>query len=86
MKLNSGYHMPLLGLGTSQDMGLDATKATAQALLLGYRHFDTAMLYGERELFMTHVCLVTACVPRQRNFCTVHISVMQATKPRLGQL
>jgi diketogulonate reductase-like aldo/keto reductase len=37
--------MPLLGLGTWQLKGEDATRATADALELGYRHLDTATVY-----------------------------------------
>ena len=47
VRLNSGFDMPLLGLGTSQTNGVEAITSTAEALLLGYRHFDTAMLYGK---------------------------------------
>ena len=36
LKLNSGYKMPLLGLGTSGLSGDKATEATNSALSLGY--------------------------------------------------
>jgi diketogulonate reductase-like aldo/keto reductase len=38
--------MPLLGFGTWQIQGADATRATAAALAAGYRHIDTATAYG----------------------------------------
>jgi 2,5-diketo-D-gluconate reductase A len=44
--LPSGARMPLLGFGTWQIKGEDATTATAAALDAGYRHLDTATVYG----------------------------------------
>ena len=44
--LPSGASMPLLGLGTWQITGPGATTATAAALNAGYRHLDTATVYG----------------------------------------
>ena len=43
--LPSGAAMPLLGFGTWQITGSDATAATAAALAAGYRHLDTATVY-----------------------------------------
>jgi 2,5-diketo-D-gluconate reductase A len=43
--------MPLLGFGTWQIRGQEAVRATATALEVGYRHLDTATVYGnEREV------------------------------------
>eukprot|EP00252_Welwitschia_mirabilis_P008430 TRINITY_DN20266_c0_g1_i1.p1 TRINITY_DN20266_c0_g1~~TRINITY_DN20266_c0_g1_i1.p1 ORF type:complete len:321 (+),score=62.09 TRINITY_DN20266_c0_g1_i1:179-1141(+) len=49
-KLNSGHRIPLVGLGLA--FGDDALEdVVAAALQAGYRHFDTASLYGtERAL------------------------------------
>ena len=41
----SGGRMPLLGFGTWQIQGEEATAATAAALEAGYRHVDTATIY-----------------------------------------
>ena len=38
--------MPLLGFGTWQIKGEDAVRATSAALEAGYRHLDTATIYG----------------------------------------
>ena len=38
--------MPLLGFGTWQIKGGDATRAVSAALDAGYRHLDTALVYG----------------------------------------
>jgi 2,5-diketo-D-gluconate reductase A len=66
--LNSGYEIPVLGLGTYPMNGADGTAAMAQAISLGYRLLDTAALYeneravgeairrsgvGRPELFVT---------------------------------
>lgn len=44
--LQSGARMPLIGFGTWQISGQEAVKATAAALKAGYRHLDTATVYG----------------------------------------
>ncbi len=46
VSLPSGAHMPLLGFGTWQIRDQDAVAATAAALETGYRHLDTATVYG----------------------------------------
>jgi 2,5-diketo-D-gluconate reductase A len=44
--LTNGAPMPLLGFGTWQIKGEDAVRATTAALGAGYRHLDTATVYG----------------------------------------
>ena len=46
VKLNSGYDMPVLGLGTWTLKGDVAEKAVYSALKTGYRLIDTAKYYG----------------------------------------
>jgi len=48
-QLPSGYAMPVLGLGTWQLVGAHCERTVSQALELGYRHFDTAELYGNES-------------------------------------
>ncbi|MCW2678680.1 MAG: aldo/keto reductase [Frankiales bacterium] len=49
--LPAGGSMPLLGFGTWQLEGGDAQQACEAALEAGYRHLDTATIYGnEREV------------------------------------
>lgn len=51
VKLNNGQWMPIFGLGTWNLNGKEAYNAIIWALDLGYRLFDTAMIYGnEREI------------------------------------
>ena len=46
LTLPGGARIPLLGFGTWQITGDDAVRATASALESGYRHLDTATIYG----------------------------------------
>lgn len=51
VSLNSGYEMPILGLGTYSLTGDTCKKAVMSALSQGYRLIDTAHMYGnEREI------------------------------------
>lgn len=46
IKLNSGYDMPIIGLGTYSLHGDECVNAILSAIRLGYRKFDTASFYG----------------------------------------
>ena len=46
LTLTNGTSIPLLGFGTWQVTGDDAVRATTAALEAGYRHLDTATVYG----------------------------------------
>jgi 2,5-diketo-D-gluconate reductase A len=51
VEIAPGVHMPMLGLGTWQARGDAVERAVAEALELGYRHIDTASMYGnERQV------------------------------------
>jgi diketogulonate reductase-like aldo/keto reductase len=66
--LTSGAQMPLLGFGTWQIKGDDARRASSAALEAGYRHLDTATVYGnEREVGRA---LAESGVPRGEVFLT----------------
>lgn len=46
-----GVRIPAVGLGTFELRGRDCVRLVQQAIKLGYRHFDTAQMYGnEREV------------------------------------
>ncbi|ODV97463.1 hypothetical protein PACTADRAFT_79832 [Pachysolen tannophilus NRRL Y-2460] len=47
--LNNGVEMPLFGLGTWQSHNNDAAKAVEYALKKGYKHIDTATIYGNED-------------------------------------
>jgi 2,5-diketo-D-gluconate reductase A len=73
--LDGGGQMPLLGFGTWQITGKEAVRATATALAAGYRHIDTATVYGNegevgKGLRDSHVSrddifVTTKCPPSQ---------------------
>jgi diketogulonate reductase-like aldo/keto reductase len=66
--LDSGARMPLLGFGTWQLKGAAATEAVGHALAAGYRHLDTATIYGnEKEV---GAGLATSGVARDDVFVT----------------
>ena len=51
VKLNNGVGIPQFGLGVFQMKPEDTRAATLEALKVGYRHIDTAEMYGnEREV------------------------------------
>ncbi|OMH33262.1 aldo/keto reductase [Tersicoccus sp. Bi-70] len=51
LTLNNGVTMPALGLGVFQSPPEETTAAVEAALAAGYRHIDTAAIYGnEREV------------------------------------
>jgi len=71
--LDGGGRMPLLGFGTWQIKEREAVTATAAALEAGYRHLDTATVYGneaevgqalrESGLVREDVFVTTKCPP-----------------------
>jgi 2,5-diketo-D-gluconate reductase A len=67
--LPGGGSMPLLGFGTWRLSGETAVRATSEALEAGYRHLDTATIYGnEREIGVAlkrsgHDVFVTSKLP-----------------------
>ena len=69
--LNSGTTMPLLGFGTWQIRGDKAYQAVLAALEAGYRHIDTATMYGnEAEVGRA---LRDSGVPRDEVFVTTKL-------------
>ena len=49
VKLNDGHNMPLLGFGTSNIFIEAAYEAVKTAIEVGYRHIDTAWIYGNEQ-------------------------------------
>jgi 2,5-diketo-D-gluconate reductase B len=60
--------MPKLGLGTWQLRGAEGQAAIEQALALGYRHIDTAEMYGNEEI--VGAAIAASGVPRGEIFVT----------------
>jgi diketogulonate reductase-like aldo/keto reductase len=72
--------MPLLGFGTWQIKGDDAARATAAALRSGYRHIDTATLYGNEAEVGT--ALAESGIDRSEVFVTTKLPGNDAGTPR----
>jgi 2,5-diketo-D-gluconate reductase A len=71
VELASGARMPLLGLGTWQARGRSAVEAVRHAIQLGYRHVDTATMYGnEAEVGRA---VAESGVPRAEIFVTTKL-------------
>jgi 2,5-diketo-D-gluconate reductase A len=49
VKLNNGVEIPQLGFGVFQVKPSETTEAVATALQVGYRHIDTAEMYGNEK-------------------------------------
>ena len=75
LTFDSGGRMPLLGFGTWQIKGDQAVTATGAALAAGYRHLDTATVYGNEAqvgqaladsgVDRSEVFLTTKCPPNR---------------------
>ena len=78
--LTSGASIPLLGFGTWQLAGDTATEATATALRVGYRHLDSATVYGNEGEVGT--ALRESGVAREEVFVTTKIPPTEAARAR----
>jgi len=80
VELSSGTTMPILGLGTWQARGRSARDAVRRALELGYRHVDTATMYGnEAEVGRA---MAESGVPREEVFLTTKLPPSLAGQER----
>ncbi|MGD0743229.1 MAG: aldo/keto reductase [Acidimicrobiales bacterium] len=69
--LRSGGEMPIVGFGTWQLRAGRAREAVRNALLVGYRHIDTATLYkNESEVGLA---LIDSGLPREELFITTKL-------------
>ena len=80
LPLPAGLAMPLLGFGTWQIRGESAYQAVRAALDAGYRHIDTATMYGnEAEVGRA---LADSGVPRDEVFVTTKLPPERAGRER----
>ncbi len=63
--------MPALGLGTWPMKGADCEEAVCTALDMGYRHIDTAEMYGNEEA--VGAALARTSIPRGEIFLTTKV-------------
>ncbi|XP_031100200.1 protein REDOX 2-like isoform X2 [Ipomoea triloba] len=99
-KLNSGHQMPLLALGTCSSSPQNPDQLTSiliRAIEMGYRHFDTAVVYGSEEALGRAVAAAVergVVASRDELFITTklwcteteHHLVVPALKRSLGRL
>jgi 2,5-diketo-D-gluconate reductase A len=78
--LASGTKMPILGLGTWQARGGSAVDAILRALEVGYRHIDTAAVYGNEE--QVGQAVAESGVPREQVFVTTKLPPNRAGRER----
>ncbi|MGS0971775.1 MAG: aldo/keto reductase [Candidatus Izemoplasmataceae bacterium] len=71
VKLNNNYEMPIIGLGTFRSKKNDAYNAVKEALEGGYRHIDTAMIYGNEE--EVGRAIKDSNIPREEIFVTTKL-------------
>jgi 2,5-diketo-D-gluconate reductase A len=78
--LTDGIELPLVGFGTWQLHGESAYTAVRHALQVGYRHLDTATMYGnEAEVGRA---LRDSGVPREEVFVTTKLPPERAGRER----
>jgi len=80
LALRSGPAMPLLGFGTWQIRGESAYQAVRAALDAGYRHLDTATMYGNQD--EVGRALADSGVPRDEVFVTTKLPPERAGRER----
>ncbi len=71
MKLNNGQEINQIALGTFRSQKDDAYKSVLYALKAGYRHIDTASIYGNEE--EVGRAIKDSDVPREEIFVTTKI-------------
>jgi len=71
LSLNDGYHIPQLGFGVWQVSTADIVSSVAKALEVGYRHIDTAAIYGNEE--GVGAAIADSGIPREELFITTKL-------------
>jgi 2,5-diketo-D-gluconate reductase A len=68
LKLNNGVEIPQLGFGVFQVRPDDTVQAVTEALDIGYRHIDTAEMYGNEK--QVGEAVARSGIPRDEVFVT----------------
>jgi 2,5-diketo-D-gluconate reductase A len=79
IELNTGRDMPRLGLGTWRLSGQACEEAVRHALDVGYRHIDTAAMYGNEEAVGAGIR--AADVAREDVFVTTKLTGRDHSRP-----
>ncbi|GAA1465624.1 aldo/keto reductase [Microbacterium thalassium] len=71
VSLNDGHTIPQLGYGVFKVPPADTERAVGEALELGYRHIDTAAIYGNEE--GVGAAIAASGIPRDELFITTKL-------------
>jgi 2,5-diketo-D-gluconate reductase A len=71
VKLNDGFEIPQLGYGVFKVPPADTERAVSEALEVGYRHIDTAAIYGNEE--GVGAAIAASGIPRDDLFITTKL-------------
>ena len=71
LTLNSGIEIPQLGFGVFKVDPDDTERVVSDALEVGYRHIDTAMIYGNE--LGTGAAIKASGIPRDELFITTKL-------------
>ena len=71
VQLNDGFDIPQLGYGVFKVPPADTERAVAEAREVGYRHIDTAAIYGNEE--GVGAAIQTSGIPRHELFVTTKL-------------
>jgi 2,5-diketo-D-gluconate reductase A len=71
VRLNDGNDIPQLGYGVFKVPPVDTARMVAQALEVGYRHIDTAAIYGNEE--GVGDAIAASGIPRDELFITTKL-------------
>jgi 2,5-diketo-D-gluconate reductase A len=71
LSLNDGHDIPQLGYGVFKVPPADTERAVSEALELGYRHIDTAAIYGNEE--GVGAAIASSGIPRDELFVTTKL-------------
>jgi 2,5-diketo-D-gluconate reductase A len=80
VELASGAKMPMLGLGTWQLRGSSVVNSVLRALEVGYRHIDTATVYGNEK--QVGQAVAKSGLRRQEIFLTTKLPPRRAGQER----
>ncbi|MGA0351591.1 MAG: aldo/keto reductase [Acholeplasmataceae bacterium] len=92
IQLHNGIHIPMIGLGTWKSKEDEAYQAVLHALKVGYRHIDTAFIYGNEKV--VGQAIKDSGIPREDIFITTKLwnsdqgyeSALKAAELSLTQL
>lgn len=71
IKLHNGIDIPMIGLGTWKSKDHEAYEAVLKAIEVGYRHIDTAAIYGNEH--MVGKAIRDSNIPREDIFVTTKL-------------